>query len=299
MNNENEIQVVEDLSVRIISDDGMFNKVNMMADMMAKSSAIPQHLRDDHGACFNVVIQAMQWKMNPFAVAQKTHSIKGNVGYEAQLINAVVNAHAPVEAPLEFEFIGDWDKVIGKFKSETNAQGKSYNKSTVDKEAEKGVGVRAYATIKGEDKPRVVELYMAQCPVRNSTNWANNPQQQLCYMATKTWARRYCPEVILGVYSADEMPKETTKESIISELEENKPQDCINVEAEVIQDITTDQLLNAIAMSVEDVEMYFKTLSGKWGIEKSLEELGQKERGIILSDPAKVQVAINKMKNEL
>jgi hypothetical protein len=43
--------------------------------------------------------------------------------------------------------------------------------------------------------------------IRNSTNWKNNPQQQICYVATQRWARLYCPGVILGVYTPDELEK--------------------------------------------------------------------------------------------
>jgi hypothetical protein len=31
------------------------------------------------------------------------------------------------------------------------------------------------------------------------------PRQQLAYLAVKRWARLYCPDVILGVYTADEI----------------------------------------------------------------------------------------------
>jgi hypothetical protein len=37
-------------------------------------------------------MQAAQWGMNPFAVAQKTHVVNGTLGYEAQLVNAVVSS---------------------------------------------------------------------------------------------------------------------------------------------------------------------------------------------------------------
>ncbi|SPX63869.1 Uncharacterised protein [Leclercia adecarboxylata] len=35
-----------------------------------------------------IIMQAMQWGMNPYAVAQKTHLVNGVLGYEAQLVNA-------------------------------------------------------------------------------------------------------------------------------------------------------------------------------------------------------------------
>ena len=48
--------------------------------------------------------------------------------------------------------------------------------------------------------------------IRNSPLWKSAPKQQLAYLAVKYWARLYCPEVILGVYSTDEL--EPTKRTI-------------------------------------------------------------------------------------
>lgn len=49
---------------------------------------------------------------------------------------------------------------------------------------------------------------LAQARTRNSTLWADDPRQQLAYLAVKRWARLYCPEVILGVYTIDELEKD-------------------------------------------------------------------------------------------
>ncbi|ECY5339614.1 recombinase RecT, partial [Salmonella enterica subsp. enterica serovar Kentucky] len=74
-----------------------------------------------------------------------------------------------------------------------------------------GVGVRAYATLKGESEPRELILMLSQAQVRNSTLWASDPRQQLAYLAVKRWARLYCPDVILGVYTPDELEERNEK----------------------------------------------------------------------------------------
>lgn len=40
----------------------------------------------------------------------------------------------------------------------------------------------------------------------------SNPKQQIAYLGVKYWARLYCPEVILGVYSPDEVEQRTERE---------------------------------------------------------------------------------------
>lgn len=47
---------------------------------------------------------------------------------------------------------------------------------------------------------------------RNSPLWVSNPKQQIAYLALKYWARLYCPAVVLGVYTPDEVEQRTEKE---------------------------------------------------------------------------------------
>lgn len=183
-----------------------FDEVMRVAEMMSKGvSTVPKHLQNNPSDCAAVVLQAMQWKMFPFAVAQKTHVVNGVLGYEAQLISAVLNSCAPIKGRLEYEWFGPWENVVGKFKVCKNSDGKEYRVADYSLADEAGLGVRVSATIVGEDKPRVLELLLAQARTRNSTMWADDPKQQLAYLATKKWSRLHCPDVIMGVYSPDEL----------------------------------------------------------------------------------------------
>lgn len=46
---------------------------------------------------------------------------------------------------------------------------------------------------------------MAQAGVRNSPLWEQDPRQQLAYLCVKRWARLHAPDVLLGVYTPDEL----------------------------------------------------------------------------------------------
>ena len=73
-------------------------QMSNLAEMMANGRAtVPQHLQGNPADCMAVVMQAAQWRMNPFAVAQKTHVVQGTLGYEAQLVNAVVCSSTKVK----------------------------------------------------------------------------------------------------------------------------------------------------------------------------------------------------------
>ena len=199
-------------SSSLIIDPGAFAQLERFATVMATSkSMVPEHMRGNIGDCMAVAMQALQWGMNPFAVAQKTFNIKGVLGYEAQLINAVVTANAPITGRLQFEWFGDWDKILGQFVDKPSKfAGKDGEKGTYKapnwKTADEiGLGINVWATLKGEDAPRVLTILMTQALTRNSTLWTEDPKQQIAYLAIKRWARLYCPDVIMGVYSPDEL----------------------------------------------------------------------------------------------
>lgn len=94
--------------------------------------------------------------------------------------------------------------MIGKFTIKKGEKGE-YRVPGWELKDEEGIGIRVWATLRGEDEPRVLDLLLAQARTRNSTLWADDPRQQLAYLAQKRWARLYSPGVILGVYTPDEL----------------------------------------------------------------------------------------------
>lgn len=195
-------------SSELILDARAMDSMMAMANLMASGRCtIPQHLQKSPADCMAVVMQSMQWGMNPFAVAQKTHVTQGGaLGYEAQLISAVICAKAPVkeEAP-EYEYIGDWSKVLGKVEERKSDKGGKYYVATYSKADEAGLGVICSMTLRGETTPRRTTLMMSQCYPRFSTQWATDPKQQISYAAIRKWARLFSPGTILGVYVPEEL----------------------------------------------------------------------------------------------
>lgn len=177
-----------------------------LAKVMASAAiSVPKHFQNNPGDCLALIMQATQWGMNPFAVAQKTFLLKGVLGYEAQLVSAVINANAPIQGRLEYEYFGKWENIIGNTIEKPTKDGGTYRALGSKPADEKGVGVIVKAKLRGESNYRELRLELAQVITRNSTLWAEDPKQQLSYLATKKWARLFCPDVILGVYTPDEV----------------------------------------------------------------------------------------------
>jgi hypothetical protein len=203
MENTNIVTAEQQAPNTISASNAVFNvqalgQLTAFAELMAKSAVtVPKHLAGKPADCMAIVMQAMQWGMNPYAVAQKTHLVNGVLGYEAQLVNAVISSSSAIVGRFHYEYGGDWEKIAGK----------------KDGRDELGLFVRVGAVLRGEtDITWGENIYLADITTRNSPLWKTAPKQQIAYLAVKYWARLYCPEVILGVYSADEVEPRTEKE---------------------------------------------------------------------------------------
>lgn len=179
-----------DTKAAIFSPTGL-QKLQAFAEVMALGKAtVPAHLAGKPADCLAIALQAAQWGMNPYAVAQKTHLVNGTLGYEAQLVNAVITSSTSVQGRFKYEYGGDWEK---------------FKPGAANASNERGLSVRVGAVLKGETEITWGEpLYMEYVTTRNSPLWKTAPKQQLAYLAVKYWARLYCPDVILGVYTPDE-----------------------------------------------------------------------------------------------
>ncbi|MDQ0510935.1 recombinase RecT [Ancylobacter amanitiformis] len=141
--------------------------------------AIRKHLRGNPGTCLAVTIQAIEWRMSPFAVANKSYSVNDQLAYEAQLIHAVILMRAPLKGRPKFRFEGEGGT----------------RKCIV-------WGVLDDGT---DDTVEYVSPAFDKITPKNSPLWKADPDQQHGYYSVRAFARRHFPDVILGVYAVDEI----------------------------------------------------------------------------------------------
>jgi hypothetical protein len=151
-----------------------------LADMMARGKLMPQHLHNSPGDCLMVVEQAMRWGMSPFAVAQCTSVVKGKLMFEGKLVAAALHTSGALATRLDYTYSGEG----------------------LDR------AVRVSALLVGEKAPRYVDVRLADARTTNEM-WTKQPDQQLAYFGSRVWARRYAPEVMLGVYAPDDIEQPT------------------------------------------------------------------------------------------
>ncbi|WP_051090626.1 RecT family recombinase [Algicola sagamiensis] len=209
----NQLSTTDNLSntTDFLLDPSVMQQMISVAKLMSQSRVtVPKHLQGAEADCLAVVMQAAQWRMNPFAVAQKTHFVNGQLGYEAQLVNAVIASSRAIVGRFKYEYEGDWPKGAGE----------------INWEKFPDASVRVGAVLQGEDGITWGEwLHPASVKVKNSPLWKTAPKQQSAYLAVKYWSRLYCPDVILGVYTVDEFedtPKPKERDVTPSEPPEKK-----------------------------------------------------------------------------
>lgn len=160
------------LSPKSLGDMVGFAQVMARADI-----ALPKHLRGNAGACLAVTMQAMRWEMDPFAVANKSYSVNDRLAFEAQLVAAVVHTRAPIKGRPNYLYAGEGNTRQCQV-----------------------VCVMADGEEREYTSPRFEQIL-----TKNSPLWKSDPDQQLGYFSIRSWARRHAPEVILGVYTPDEV----------------------------------------------------------------------------------------------
>ncbi|QUT04017.1 recombinase RecT [Sphingobium phenoxybenzoativorans] len=154
-----------------------FGEAMELAKLMAAGFAVPPHLRGKPADCLAVLMQSARWGLDPFAVASKSYFVNDRMAYEAQLVVAVLNTSGVLKGRMHFD----------------------YEQTDTD------LICRATATLKADPRDKSVEQEFSKVKVKNSPLWQSSPRQQLGYYTARMWARLYAPEVLLGVYTVEEI----------------------------------------------------------------------------------------------
>lgn len=232
-------QKAQGREIRVVQDDGplsfmmdtaRFEHMQRFAQMLGRSTLTPRHLKGETqeetlGNCFRVINQALRWEVDPFALADESYVVAGKLGYQGKLVAAIVMKHARLEGRLRQEYTGSGQdrtiKIIGRFR--------------------------------GEDVDREISLSVRQAATKNEM-WTKDPDQKLWYSGVTKWARRHCPEVLLGVLTDDDLerivestPREPISlQSLIAPRIAEQPAVLEPVQQEPKQLLTTQDYLDRI-----------------------------------------------------
>lgn len=195
------------LTLRIMLDDRMYEKLKVAAGLMAKSEGfVGKHLIGKPEACFAILTRSMEWRLDPFFVGQATYQTPGGqVGFEGKLCQAILENSGRIIGGVRFEHYGDWGRLVGKFEIVKGSTGRDYAKPTWTKKDAEGLGVTVIAQVRGEAEPRRWSIDLVQAWPLNSPLWATDPRSQICYLAVRRFGDLAAPGIYGGVrFNVDE-----------------------------------------------------------------------------------------------
>ena len=181
---EFETQADEGGAIGAFASESNFEAAQRMGMALTKSSLVPKEYQDNLPNCLIAMELANRTGASVFMVMQNLDIIHGRPAWRSQFLIATVNASGRF-SPLRFQFEGtegsdDW-------------------------------GCRAVAVDKdGGDEcvGALITIALAKAEgwyEKGGSKWKTMPEQMLMYRAGGFWTRVYCPEIGLGMYTADEV----------------------------------------------------------------------------------------------
>lgn len=175
--------VVQDTSMFAnLLDTNRFKQMYSISKLFAASELVPKQYQGHPANCMVALQMAFRMEVDPMMFMQNTYIVQGRPGIEAKLAIALVNSRGPFTGPIQWKFDG-----TGKNRSCT-----------------------AYATHKITDEVCEAEVTWAMVEAegwasKSGSKWKSIPDLMFRYRSAMFLARLYCPEVLLGMHSVDEL----------------------------------------------------------------------------------------------
>ncbi|MBR2586306.1 MAG: recombinase RecT [Thermoguttaceae bacterium] len=192
-----EIQIRNDNDAEIVPNGSgsKFGSMLALANRLAASKLVPAQFRGAPEDIYLALDMADRLDMNPLMVMQNLYIVQGKPAWSSQFIIACVNASRRY-TPLRFVTERDKAGSIVSCRCVANDRmtGEVLTGTTITAEMVKSEGWDTKA----------------------GSKWKTMPEQMYRYRAAAFFARANCPELTMGIYSADEVRE-------ISEQEEPAP----------------------------------------------------------------------------
>ncbi len=168
-------------TLSVFSGEQNFKNALTMAQELSKSDIIPATYKGKPENCLIAIELSNRLKLSPFLVMQNMHVIQGRPSWSSSFIISCINGSGRFNGPLKFEM--DANK--------TKCRAIAIEKTTGEK-------------LTGP----TITLEMAQAEGwlgKNGSKWKTMPELMLRYRAAAFFGRLYCPEIINGMLTDDEV----------------------------------------------------------------------------------------------
>ena len=89
---------MSEAAMQLMFNPELFAQGQRLATAMSASQFLPPHLKSKTSQnetvanCYQVIVQAQRWEMDPYQVANHTFAVGGRLGYDGQLIASVATS---------------------------------------------------------------------------------------------------------------------------------------------------------------------------------------------------------------
>ena len=169
-----------------LHDKEAFEHMYRVAKAFSLSKVVPLHFQGKPEDCMTALMMSQQLRVNPLLCLQNMHFIHGNASFSASFSIALANERGPFVGPLTWDVSG---------KGET-------------------LSVTCKAILEATGEEVSVNVGMAQAKKAGRTKnqaYSTMPAQMLRYRSATWLIRLYCPEVLCGLQSMDEIIDVTPK----------------------------------------------------------------------------------------
>ena len=198
------VKVEETQNLPTLQQGSPLDNAKVIAAELAKSDIIPKEFQNKPANCLIAVELANRLNASPFQVMQNMDVIYGRPSLRSSFVIACINNSGKIKGSLKFEIDANHTKC------------------------------RAWATEKETGEKLIgptITMEMAQSEGwlgKNGSKWKTMPDLMLRYRAAAFFGRLYCPEILNGMYTEDEVKDfaENNNEKVIdvfAEPEEIKP----------------------------------------------------------------------------
>lgn len=170
------------LGTNIFSGYQEFQVAQRMAQALASSTIVPKDYQSNIGNCIIALEMANRLNTSPMMVMQNLYVVNGRPAWSSQYIVAMINASRKYKTELQYELTGE------------------------------GMEMSCYAFAEDQNghivKGPVITMAMAKAEGwidKNGSKWKTMPEVMIRYRAASFFGRLNCPDMIMGIYSTDEV----------------------------------------------------------------------------------------------
>ena len=168
----------------VFADGASFNTALRMAQCLASSTVVPKEYHGNVGNCMIAIEMASRINTSPMMGMQNLYIVNGRPAWSSQWIIAMINSSRRYKTELQFEFGRD--------------------------RADGGLSCRAWAEDYSGHKVYGPKITMNMAneegwTSKNGSKWKTMPDVMIQYRAASFFGRMNCPDMIMGIYSQEEV----------------------------------------------------------------------------------------------